>query len=59
MTRCQGCKSYETGVCYCVEHQLKASRKCPCIVCLVKMMCEDRCEDYQHYWDNWKDYLHT
>jgi len=55
---CQGCRAHEEGTCIAVDHQLKAEVKCPCVICLVKGMCKEGCDDYQLYWYKWKEHIY-
>ena len=41
MMDCQGCKLY-TSTCYCAIKDMTNDEKCPCRLCVVKVMCNDR-----------------
>jgi len=44
---CKGCNLYK--VCYAI-HVLRVSNKgCPCTICLVKMMCNQRCNEFMKF----------
>ncbi len=44
---CKGCNLYE--ICYAI-HILKVDSKgCPCVKCLVKMVCIQRCNEYMNF----------
>ncbi len=46
--RCKGCRIIddEQGVCEFVRH----SDECPCIECLVKVICETACKEYNAFY---------
>ena len=31
----------------------KEAAKCPCSICLIKMVCQNLCEEYKNFW--WKE----
>lgn len=44
---CKGCNLYE--VCYAI-HVLKCDiKKCPCITCLIKGICNQRCVEFLRF----------
>lgn len=47
---CRGCQSYEHNVCLAKERHFKI---CPCRKCIVKGMCDIRCEEF----DKWMPHL--
>ncbi len=51
---CKGCRSYLESDCDLAEKQETILIKCPCLICLIKGMCRDACEDHKTYWDDWK-----
>ena len=54
---CKGCSAFKEIRCYSIDHQDIALIKCPCSSCMVKPMCNQSCEDYTIYWNNWKDHI--
>lgn len=47
---CKGCKLYEArSELYCNRSPITNDIKCPCIDCLVKMMCAISCDDFKSY----------
>lgn len=50
---CQGCKSFlnEGNDHYCDAEVTNTvgQYKCPCINCIVKMVCENTCKDFKRY----------
>ena len=42
---CSGCLTYEK-VDMCLGYKLK-DISCPCIICLIKIMCDTPCQDYE------------
>ena len=60
MSNCSGC--YQNDCCAITNMFLKYLTShdiCPCITCLVKVVCNDhRCEDYEKLWDRlWRRYI--
>ena len=49
MKYCKGCTV--RNVCHQVFKQQR-DPACPCIMCLVKVMCGQMCEDYRKFWRN-------
>ena len=49
-SECKGCIMYSEKSEKCsLIPQISDTLKCPCLKCLIKMMCESDCEDYQVY----------
>jgi hypothetical protein len=52
--RCSGCLSVElienSPITKCAVLYEKDNRMCPCAQCIIKMMCENPCEDFEK-WD--------
>ena len=45
---CEGCTCWNSGMdMICVPHYKELD--CPCINCLIKMMCGDGCEEHETY----------
>jgi hypothetical protein len=49
---CEGCLSY-TG-CYLIAYSClfdfyNDEGQCPCTLCIIKVMCEDVCDDFTHF----------
>jgi len=55
--RCKGCLSFEvvdnSPIASCAVLYERDGMICPCIDCVIKMVCETPCEDF----DNWDIYL--
>ena len=41
---CDGCNSYKSGCWY--SHHNTKENPCPCTECIVKVMCEEDCNDF-------------
>ncbi len=50
-TGCKGCTMYENDT-HCIIIENKKDGKCPCKNCLVKVVCEYSCEEYDEYIEN-------
>ncbi len=47
MSDCKGCNVGSDGAC-----GLKDSRNCPCVICIIKMVCNTKCDERHTYWDS-------
>lgn len=45
---CDGCV-VTRGVGYCLTHVIENGENCPCVNCLIKVMCSRACEDRINY----------
>jgi len=57
---CSGCRYTNTEICASEEYNVKKD-PCPCVNCLIKVMCHKKCEARQnyfgdHHWKEWKLY---
>lgn len=46
MENCKGCLSLRWN-CYCMGYVGKL--KCPCAICLIKIVCTDPCDDFKSF----------
>lgn len=46
MSECSGCISYGT---VCAGEQSSKNIKCPCMVCIIKVICKNACEEYEAF----------
>ena len=49
---CGGCSTYEFGIKFsspCKIPHKKAGHPCPCSMCIIKMVCEDECDELIWY----------
>lgn len=47
---CKGCFSFENNICEILTLGFRYSaEKCPCKECLIKVVCEDGCENYYKF----------
>ncbi len=46
-SNCKGCGLY--GVCYAIHNIKINSKECPCSICLIKMMCRQRCNEFINF----------
>jgi len=53
---CQGCfsKMSYRWMTYCSQLSIEHRDQCPCVICLVKSMCNITCEDYSKFVHNRK-----
>ncbi len=60
MANCKGCYTktynpsfstsyYDSYPCYHVNNE-KYQRKCPCNICVIKVVCYEPCEEYAKHW---------
>jgi hypothetical protein len=49
LNSCEGCHSKRKNN-ICVRMHLYKNGTCPCIACLVKVMCMESCGDYRRFW---------
>ncbi len=48
---CEGCLTYDMAAPdNCIILANNDQRKCPCIKCLVKMVCENPCKEVRNLW---------
>ncbi len=47
--QCEGCRAYIDGLEDCPLFNLDIS--CPCVKCVVKVMCNDPCEEWSKWYD--------
>ena len=52
--KCKGCITdhYETGTHHCYWDYYNKDGTCPCSNCLVKMMCNEACDEFEK-WNGW------
>ena len=51
-SECKGCYVYDEELKWCsmdLIPYISKTQKCPCLKCLIKMMCKSECEEYQIY----------
>ena len=50
-SECRGCNSYNKENAYCEAGVPKTMEEysCPCMTCIVKMICESSCKDFKKY----------
>ena len=53
-TICEGCASYKIfgmneKAIPCIVSPIKGNKQCPCLICLIKSMCENSCKEYREY----------
>lgn len=51
-SECEGCNMYEEDLKVCglaFKPHLSETQECPCLTCLVKVMCGTTCNDYDKY----------
>lgn len=50
---CEGCRTYTYGETYknryCSYARFNQNSECPCAECVIKVMCLDSCEDFDHF----------
>jgi hypothetical protein len=48
---CKGCDTHENNICFINPSTLRQGIKkmCPCITCLIKVMCTKECREYGEY----------
>jgi len=49
---CKGCLTYELSICFLnfsTVRRRSIKRICPCVNCLIKVMCSSECEQYIDY----------
>ena len=62
-TQCSGCATHKSvlsrdGQFACTGIRLKAQVKCPCAICLIKMVCQKSCDEYDKYkYESWMDHI--
>lgn len=49
---CEGCNLKVTGMCSLRHHYISEVRKCPCINCIVKMVCVKMCSQRMTLYTN-------
>lgn len=66
--KCKCCLTYHIGGCYLTDmlkiikyditnksKYLQAVENCPCIDCIVSMICKDGCDLHREYFNQWSD----
>ena len=46
---CKGCRSFDVNNYECAQAANRLEGKCPCSLCVIKMVCIDACEAYQKF----------
>ena len=48
---CKGCLIFEAeGECHMTQHNMQ--EQCPCVDCLIKVMCGDPCDDMEDFFNS-------
>ena len=60
-SKCKGCRTYDyvlelhKGSCLAgVTPHLSETEQCPCITCIIKVMCNKACDDFHDYMTKYK-----
>ncbi len=47
--KCEGCHTYINAGFRCSTRLIKQSDRCPCIICLIKVVCKKACDEYRKF----------
>ncbi len=56
MTDCEGCSRKTNSTCFLImppsnrNKIIKKPRNCPCMTCIIKMVCKDQCDERYVFW---------